>query len=226
MASLRYVRRGSLGAVLGSVLGIVVAPLMTAAYHTTAGGATEAQAVWEPALTRLARPLLTFAAPNMVYATYGKLCLVVFLGILAGVLALRTYLSLRQGTQPSGKLHRWGFTLALGGLALNLFGNIGDYWIGEGTLFEGVAFLVGTILGLLLLAVGFAMVGTGALRTGGLPRIAAWLLILWLPISVALIFIGLNNLPSGPLLALSVVWVIVGLGLLASAGRDLQAAGA
>lgn len=65
------VRRGAVAAIIGGVVGIIISPLMSAAYHQTTDGATDTIAPWEPALLDLAAPLLTFAAPETVYTIYG-----------------------------------------------------------------------------------------------------------------------------------------------------------
>ena len=222
MPSLQRIQQGGAIAFLAGVLGLVVAPLMNAAYHLTESGGTLPRAVWEAPLVGLARPFFTFAPPDAVYATYGKMCFLIFLGLLIGVLALRRYFHVRQTTTQAGTLQRWGFTLAVVGLALNLLGNISDYWIGDGTTtLELAVFIGGTLVGLLLTAVGLLLVGIAALRLHLLPRIAAWLLILWLPMSFVLLLTGLNNLLTSPLFALGITWIAVGYILWSRTGSDV-----
>ena len=199
---------------VGGALAIVLAPLVTAAYHRTPEGATESIAPWEPALLDFAGALLTFASPTAVYRVYGALCVFAFAGLLVGVAGLRAR---RRSVSTSiesagrvGRAERWGFRAAIAGLALNLLGNVGDYWIGSPEILDFLAFLVGTFLGLLVLAVGFALVGIAALRTGALPPVLAWSLVGWLPAAIAVSSLGLNNVPGGALLPLGVVGVVLG----------------
>lgn len=202
-----FVRWGGLAAMLGSALGIVVAPVITSAYSMTEEGAGSTSP-WEPALSSLLGPLLAFAPPETVYATYGKAYLLVFLGLLLGLAGLYNW---RRGL--AGRLERWGFGLSFVGIVLNLFGNIPDYWMGENILGERLhtlGFAVGTMLGLLLLIAGSTVLGIAVLRAGGAPHLGAWLLVLTLPGIILLTLIGFGNLPSGPALWFCFAWLALG----------------
>lgn len=202
-----FVRWGGLAAMLGSALGIVVAPIITSAYSMTEEGAGLTPP-WEPALSNLLGPLLAFAPPETVYATYGKTYLLVFLGLLLGLAGLYGW---RRGF--AGRLERWGFGLSFVGLALNLLGNIPDYWMGEAILGERLhtlGFVVGTMLGLLVLIAGSTVLGIALLRASAAPRLAAWLLVLALPGIILLTLIGFVNLPSGPALWFCIAWLVLG----------------
>ena len=217
MSSSGIVRWGGMGAVVGSALGIAVAPVITSAYSLTEDGAGQSPP-WEPAMSNLLRPLFEFASPEGVYATYGKLYFLVFLGLLLGLLALRA----RQRGR-GGRLEEWGLRLSLLGVILNLFGNIPDYWFGEDTWLEGLGFLVGTVLGLLLLVVGSTMLGISLLRSGTTPtRFGAWLLVLSLPGIILLTFIGFGNIPSGPSLWFCVAWLALGYALWSRRGTTAE----
>ena len=212
----KRIRQAGLVAILGGTLGIVLSLLVTAAYHLTPDGATESVAPWEPALTNVAEPLLTFAAPTAVYNTYGTLAFFVFAGLLVGLLGLRaSRRSVPSGENP-GRLERWGFRAAIAGLALNLLGNVGDYWLGRPETLDFLAFLVGTLVGLRVLTVGFALLAIAALRTGALSRGVALSFLLWLPAAIAVSELGLNNIPGGPLLPLSLVGMVLGYHLLSA----------
>ena len=78
------IRWGGLAAMLGSLLGIVVAPVITWAYSLSESGRGQVPP-WEPGLSNLFSPLFGFASPEGVYATYGKQYLPVFLGFLLGL---------------------------------------------------------------------------------------------------------------------------------------------
>ena len=211
--SAKRLRQTGLVAMLGGVLGIVLSPIMTAAYHHAPEAATLSTPPWEPALTRLAEPLLTFAAPVTVYDSYGMLAFFTFGGVLVGVLGLwahRRSVPSSENTPRIGRLEWWGFRATIAGLALDLFGNVGDYWLGEPEVVDLLGFLVGTVLGLLVLAVGLTLLGIVAWRTGSLPRVTAGLLVLWLPATLVVALVGLNNIPGGPLLTLGVVGMALG----------------
>jgi hypothetical protein len=211
------VRWGGMGAMVGSVLGIIVAPVITSAYSLSEGGAEQAPP-WEPAMSNLLGPLFEFASPEGVYATYGKLYFLVFLGLLLGLLALRA----RQRGSV-GRSEAWGLRLSLVGVVLNLLGNIPDYWVGEDTWLEGLGFLIGTVLGVLLLVVGSTMLGIALLRSGTTPtRFGAWLLVLSLPGIILLTFIGFGNIPSGPALWFCLAWLALGYALWSRGGEGSE----
>ncbi len=207
------IRWGGLAAMLGSLIGFLLAPIITSAYSHLENGAGRTPP-WEPALGALLGPLFAFASPDVVYATYGKLYLLVFLGFLLGLVALRT-----RRSAHAGRLEQWGYRLSLTGLALNLLGNIGDYWYRGGVGESGVdtlGFLLGTVLGLLLLVAGSALLGIGLLRAGTVPRLGAWLLVLASPGIALLTLLGFGNAPSGPALWFCFAWLVLGWSLWSS----------
>ena len=223
-ANATWLRYYGLGAVAGGLLGISLSLLMSAAYHLTPEGASEAMAPWEPALRAIAEPVLTFAGPTTVYNTYGRVGFVVFAGVLAGLLGLRAFrrAGISAGRVSVGRTERWGLRLAMVGIALNLLGNVGDYWIGRPEALDFVAFLVGTVVGLLALGVGLALLGVAGLRSGSLARPVAWSLLLWLPAALLASFAGLNNIPGGAFLPLGVVGVLLGYQLWNASGTVQQ----
>ena len=204
MESPNLIRWCGLAALLGGALGIAATPLTTSAYSLAEEGAGRAPP-WEPALSNSLSPLFAFASPEAVYAAYGKLYFFVFLGFLLGLIGLHA-----RYKEHAGRLERWGFGLSFVGIVLNLFGNVPDYWVGEDTVFEEAGFLVGTVLGLLVLTVGSFVLGTALLRAGDGPGLGAWLLVLALPGMIMLAFIGFGNIPSGPALWYGFVWVVLG----------------
>lgn len=204
------VRRGAAAAIVGGVVGIIISPLMSAAYHRTADGATDTVAPWEPALLDLAAPLLTFGTPEAVYTIYGMAAGAAFLGLLLGVVGYRAYLrSVRMNGTASGR-ERWGITLAMGGLLLSLAGNIGDYWLGRPELVDFAGFLVGTLGGFVVVAIGFALLGYEAWRTGSLSRLSAAMFLLWLPVAVGVMVLAIDNIPGGALIPLGILSVALG----------------
>ncbi|MGF1473095.1 MAG: hypothetical protein ACFB50_15330 [Rubrobacteraceae bacterium] len=201
------IRRCGLAAMLGGALAIVVAPFITSAYSLTEDGAGTVPP-WEPTLSDSLGPLFTFATSEVVYATYGKVYFFVFLGFLLGLIGLRA-----RRRDRAGRLERWGFGLCFVGVALNLIGNVPDYWVGEDTVFEYIGFVAGTALGLLVLTVGSSLLGVALLRARAVSRLGTWLLALS-PAGVILPgFVGFGNIPSGPALWYGVVWVVMGYAL-------------
>lgn len=210
---------GGLAAMLSSLIGFLLAPIITSAYSLLENGAGRPPP-WEPALSTLLGPLFTFASPGAVYATYGKMYLLVFLGFLLGLVALRTR---RSG--HAGRLEKWGYRLSLAGFALNLLGNIGDYWYRGGVGESGadtLGFLLGTVLGLLLLVAGSALLGTSLLKAGTAPRLGAWLLVLGLPGIALLTLLGFGNAPSGPALWFCFAWLVLGWSLWSSRDQAVR----
>jgi hypothetical protein len=114
LLSSNVIRWGGLAAMLGGILGLLISPFLSVAWFATEGGAESLEnplvTVWAEPFARIFSPLLTFASPDAVYMTYGKVFLFVCLGFLAGLLALHT----RQAPRAGG-LEKWGFRDALVG---------------------------------------------------------------------------------------------------------------
>lgn len=201
------IRYCGLAAMLGGALAIAMAPVITSAYSLTEDGAGT-DPPWEPALSGSLSTLFTFASPEAVYATYGKLYFFGFLGFLLGLIGLRA-----RRRDRAGWLERWGFGLVFVGLLLNLLGNVPDYWVGENTVFEDVGFVAGTALGLVVLTIGCSLLGFALLRARADSRLGAWLLVFSLPGIILPGFLGFGNIPSGPALWYGFVWVVLGYSL-------------
>lgn len=195
---------------------------MTAAYHLTPDGATESTAAWEPALRNALEPLLTFAGPIAVYETYGAMAVFVFGGLLVGLLGLQAHRRSMVSDKHPSRLEVWGFRAAITGLVLNLLGNVGDYWIGSPETLDFIAFLGGTIVGLLVLSIGFGLVGFVTLRTGVMSPTIGWSLVLFLPAVILVSVLGLNNIPGGPLLPLGIISLLVGYNLRSVTKHEAQ----
>nr|MBA2715280.1 hypothetical protein [Rubrobacteraceae bacterium] len=106
-------RWGGLAALMGGILGIMYSPLYALAYFATEDGASSLDApwvaVWAAAARPILEPFLTFAPPDTVYLTYGKVGLFMVLGWMAGTLALHA----RQAAS-AGRLEKWGFRVVFG----------------------------------------------------------------------------------------------------------------
>ncbi|MGH3129998.1 MAG: hypothetical protein ACRDNX_04195 [Gaiellaceae bacterium] len=166
------VRLTGLAAIVGGVLGVLVSPLYSLAYFAgdEAPVDTESALVqaWAEPARDLLGPLLTFASPDDVYLTYGKLFLFVWMGMLAGLVGLHA-----RHAGRGGRLERWGFRASFLGLLLLVIGAFGAYWM-ELVEASFVAFLVP---GLLLLTFGATLFGLGTWRAGVAPRTGALLLV-------------------------------------------------
>jgi hypothetical protein len=207
--SVKLARQAGIIVFLGAMIGIVVSLLLNAAYSATPSGVDLPIPPWQPALERIVGPALTFGPAVQLYHFYGRFVLLVIAAFMVGLYGLYA----NQRTHFAGQLPRlqiWGYRLAMAGLFLNLFGNIGDYWVTVGEILDLIAFVGGTVFGLLLQTIGLALLAISGLRRASMPKAAAWPLILWFPLAVLLLLIGMVNLPSSPLLALSVAWAITG----------------
>ena len=221
MSSSNWIRRGGLAAMVGGILGILCSPFYALAYFATEDGAESLEApwvaAWAGALRPILEPFLTFAPPEDVYLTYGKLLTFVFLGWMAGVLALHA----RQSAS-AGRLAKWGFRVALAGNVLGTLGSIGAYWIG--TVWWGavnISFLAFLVPALLLFTVGFALFGAGTLRAKVAPRLGAWLLAVGGFPGIFLMTLLLGNLGIG-LLLLNLAWVVLGYALFSEASASTR----
>lgn len=204
------VRRGGLAALVAGVVGVLFAPLYALAYFQTTDGRdslSEGPPVlpWHDVLGPVLDPLLTFASPDTVYLTYGKLWPVVTLGWLAGTAALHTWQLSR-----AGRVERWGFRIVVVALSLFTAGAVGAYFLAhvvpEAT---DISFMFLMVPALVLMLVGWPLFGAGTLRAGVAPRAGAWLLTLgWFPGFVLLTFL-LGQLTAATLL-LQIAWIVLG----------------
>ena len=219
MNSPAFIRWGGLAAVLGGILGILIPPFFSVAWFATTGGAESLEnplvAGWADPFAHVFSPLLTFASPDAVYTTYGKVALFIFLGFLAGLLALHA----RQGQAPrAGRLEKWGFRVALAGTVLTVLGALGAFWVGA-ISFSFFAFL---LPGQLLMMVGWTLFGIGTLTARVAPRLGAWLLIIggFPGFVVITMLLGQHNSMGHMLVALA--WVVLGYALFSEASASAK----
>jgi hypothetical protein len=217
--TLKVNRQAGMIVLIGAIIGVVVSLLLNAAYSSTPDGADLLVPPWQPALERITGPLLTFAPAIEVYHLYGRFVLLVLAAFLIGLFGLYAKQRAIFGGEPP-RLLIWGYRLAMTGLVLNLIGNIGDYWVSVTETVDLIAFVGGTVVGLLLIAIGLILLGIGGLRSASLPRPVAWTLILWFPFSIVLLLVGMVNLPSAQLLALSLAWTITGISMIRSRSKE------
>lgn len=205
-------RRFGMAAMIGGVVGILYAPFYALAYFATPEGAKYLEAprvaAWADAVRPVLEPFLTFAAPEVVYLTYGKFFSLMVLGWAAGLLALHA----RQ-PEDAGRMEKWGFRVAFAGCVMGTLGGIGAYWVGSVWWpATGISFGVFLVPALLLFGVGFPMFGVGMLRAKSAPRFGSWLLVVGgLPGMIAL-DIALGQL-SLALVVLNLAWISLGYAL-------------
>ena len=164
-------------------VGLVVGQLHALARHNTADGREDLHSAltraWSDPARAALRPLLDWGDPDLVYVTYGKIWLPVFVAFTLCAFVVR------RRRQPSG-LEKWAWRIALTGYVWACVSVLGDYWTqwsGTPNALLDLSFLVG-LPGLLLTLVGSTLLGIALLRNGLRPRSAAWLLTLTIPVAV------------------------------------------
>lgn len=195
-------RWGGWAAMAGGVFALLLTPPFAMAY---VGWAEESPTPLMDMLQPVLDPLLGFASVDTVYQTYGRLYLLAALLMLAGLVVLRS-----QVAGQLGRSGNQGLVVLVVGWAMFVVGLVGDYVMGEtfGEVLHGLSFTVEG-LGILVLLVGALLVGMSSRRTGVLPALVAWLLILALPLAFIGTFLT-GHAPSGPMLGASAAWVGLG----------------
>ncbi len=187
----------ALAAVLGGLVGVVYFPLHSLAYFGT--GEPQGAVKWADGGRDLLEPLLDWGSADHVYKTYGKVGVLVVLGFLCGLIALRTH----RGSAPRG-LERWGFRVAFVGYPLVVLGTIVEYF----TPYLDFGFMAFTGPGFLLTLIGSTLLGVALLRTRAAPRVPAILLAACVPLT--LVLVGLLGHLSAGLLPLDLAWIGLG----------------
>jgi hypothetical protein len=173
-------------------VGLVVGQLHALSRFATADGKEDLEmpltAAWAEPATGLLAPLLTWAGPDVVYVTYGKVWFPVFVGF-----TLCAYVVYRR-RQPTG-VEKGVWWLALTGYGLACAGVFLDYWTQwtgnyngdgiEGLLFS-VAWVV-TLPGLLLTLIGSTALGITLLVKRFRPALPGVLLAATIPLAVAIL---------------------------------------
>ncbi len=173
-------------------VGLVVGQLHALSRFATADGKEDLElaltAAWaEPAADALS-PLLTWADPDIVYITYGKIWFPVF-----AAFTLCAYVVHRR-REPAG-FEKWAWRFAIAAYSLASVGVFLDYWTqwtgnynGDGieaTLFT-IAFMV-TMPGLLLTLLASTVLGVTLLVKKFRPALPAVLLALMLPLVIGIL---------------------------------------
>lgn len=173
-------------------VGLVVGQLHALARFETADGKEDLElpltAAWAEPAADVLRPLLSWADPDIVYITYGKIWFPVFLAFT--LCAMVVY----RRREPRG-FEKWVWRVAIVGYAVATVGVFLDYWTqwtgnynGDGieaTLFS-VAFAV-TVPGLLLTLLGSTVLGVTLLVKRFRPTLPALLLALMIPLAIGIL---------------------------------------
>lgn len=186
----------------GAAVWVLVSPLHALSYFATDDGRESLEAatvrLWAEPARDLLEPLLTWASPDTVYTTYGKALGLAVLGVLGGLLALR---SARDGEGTRGESR--AFRVALAGYTLLSVGVVVEYW----TPLLEVGFFFFALPGILLSLAGSTMLGVTLLRAGATSRPAGWLLALALPLLFATTALfGHLSVGLGPLV---IAWAVI-----------------
>lgn len=205
------IRLTGLAAMVGGALGLLNAPFYSLAYFATDEGDAGAASWWAEPAQNLLEPLLTFASADVVRVTYGKVWLLVWAGMLAGLVGLHA-----RHAGRGGRLERWGFRVSLAGLALLVIGAFVAFWLGRRGLDVG-AFLV--FPGLLLVVVGAPIFGLGTWRAGLAPRAGSLLLVVGGP---AILVLSEVATLGGGLALVYLAWVILGHALWSESARRAE----
>jgi len=167
-------------------VGLVAGQLHAMARHQTADGAADLQMwttrVWSDPGRRLLRPLLDWADPNVVYVTWGKVWLPVFVAFTLCAFVVRR-------RRQSRGFETWAWRVALTGYVGACVSVAGEYWTSWATYHAGIVdglFPV-TLLAMLTTVVGSTMLGISWWRHGFRPRTPAVLLALTIPELVVII---------------------------------------
>ncbi len=171
-------------------VGLVVGQLHALARFRTTEGQEDLveyplTAAWAEPADRVLSPLLGWANPDIVYVTYGKIWLPVFVAFT--LCAVVTY----RRRQPAG-FEKWVWRLSIGAYALACVGVFLDYWTqwtgnynGDGI--EGLLFTLGwftTLPGLLGMLLFSTTLGITLLVKRFRPVLPAVLLTLIIPLRV------------------------------------------
>ena len=135
-------------------------------------------AAWAEPADKLLDPLLGWASPDVVYLTFGKVWLPVFVAYTLCAIVVR------RRRQPTGA-EKWAWRIVIPAYVASCLCLIGEYWIQWTSLDYGLldAVFLATIPVLLVSLVGDTFLGIVLLRRRGVG-LPAWLLALELPLTI------------------------------------------
>jgi hypothetical protein len=160
--------------------GLVAGQFHAMARHQTTDGKDDLQMwttrVWSDPGRKVFSPLLDWASPDVVYVTWGKIWLPVFLGFTLCAFVVR------RRRQPVG-FEKWAWRIALTGYVGATASVAAEYWTQWTSVDQGLvdAVFVATVPFLLVTMVGSTLLGIALLRRGMRPALPAWLLAVAIP---------------------------------------------
>jgi hypothetical protein len=221
----RAARAVSVYTLLASVAAVLLSPLLALSYFAIPEHSkylTGSVAAWAVPARDLLEPLVTWASPERVYATFVQAFALILPAMLVGGLAVRAG---RSGVRR-GEL--WGWRIALSGYGLAGLGLLVVFPVlfadagGEGSILN-IAYLAMMLPGMLISAIGSTVLGIALLRAAFRPLAAAWLLALALPSMVVVpTVLGHNSLGMAPIV---VAWGIASRSLPGSSASSGQSSG-
>lgn len=165
-------------------VGLVVGQLHALSRYRTADGREDLElpltAAWAEPADRLLSPLLGWASPEVVYLTYGKAWLPVFVAFTLCAFVVR------RRRQPTG-VEKWAWRVALTGYVLACLSVAAEYWTQWGSLNDALleTVFLAVIPAMLLTMLGSSFLGVVLLFRRA-PRLPAVLLALAVPAMVAI----------------------------------------
>ena len=160
--------------------GLVAGQVHAMARHQTADGKEDLKMwttrVWSDPGRRLFKPLLDWASPDVVYVTWGKVWLPVFLAF-----TLCAFVVHRR-RHPVG-FEKWAWRIALTGYVGACASVAAEYWTQWTSVDQGLIDAVFAVTApfLLITMLGSTLLGVALLRRRMRPALPAWLLALSIP---------------------------------------------
>lgn len=213
MWSQKRVRYAGVAAIIGGILGVVLAPIMVMVKYAT-GWSIIPKPAWIGVVRPVLGPLLSFASPVGLWVIYGGIYTIALLLMFAGLLPLSA-----QIKDHSGRVKTKGLWVLLIGLCLVIPGDAVHTatWHQNGLTIPtpGTNVVANTayaihMMGMNFVMVGSLMMGITALRRKFLASWLAWLFVLIFPSAVIVTLTLLPTTPSGGLWMFSVMMIALG----------------
>jgi hypothetical protein len=165
--------------------GLVAGQFHAMARHQTADGKGDLEMwttrVWSDPGRKLFAPLLDWASPDVVYVTWGKIWLPVFVAFTLCAFALH------RRRRPVG-FEKWAWRIALVGYVGATASVFAEYWTQWTSVDQDLVdtVFVATVPFLLITMIGSTLLGIALLRRGIRPKLPAVLLALVIPGLIAI----------------------------------------
>jgi hypothetical protein len=227
MRSERLTRYAGLAAIVGGVLGILLAPIMVMVKYMT-GWSVIAEPAWIGAVQPALGSLLSFTSPVGLWVVYGRIYTVALVLMLVGLLPFAAQLK-----DDRGRIKTKGYWVLLVGLCMVIPGDAihTATWHQNGltTPAPGTNPLANTAYAAHMMGMNFVMVGSLTMGIAGLRRRflapwLAWLFVLIFPSAVIASLTLLPTTPSGALWLFSLMMIAVGYAMASGKSRHLVAA--